>query len=105
MPFPSPLVPLTERGGTKLSTIVCQATGVPDPGNNVVGLPWVGQGVDPSLIELDWIDFRCEAQGPSVLGAAPVSLSPDKTSVTINFSQTGGDAALLRATLKHTIVS
>jgi hypothetical protein len=104
MPFPN-LSPKPERISGYDSTLVCENTGVPDNGDNVIGLPWVGQGIDPGLIEEDWIDFRVEAQGPSVTGASVVSIASDKQSVTINFTQTGGDAAMVRATLKSTIDS
>jgi hypothetical protein len=89
------------------STMYAEVTGVPDNGNNVIGLPWVDQGIPPSQVEEDWIEFRVEALGPSVTGASVVggSLSPDKRSITLNFSQSGGDAAILSANLIHTEIS
>ena len=98
------LVPITYEN-LDVSNQVCESVGVPDPGANVVPLPWVGQGVDPVLIDLDRIDVRVEALGPSVTGASVVSLAPDKLSITIDYTQGGGDATLTRATLNHTIVS
>ena len=103
MAFPD-LDPKTWANGV-VSNQVCEATGVPINGNNVIGLPWVDQGIDPTLIELDRIDFRVEAQGSSVTGSAEVSIAPDKKSVTLSFVQSGGDAAIVRAWLAHTEIS
>ena len=98
------LVPIVYTNGDT-SNQIAEATGVPVNGNNVVPLPWVGQGVDPALIDLNRITFRVEAQGPSVTGSEVVSLAPDKLSAILNFDQTGADEALVRATLAHTIGS
>lgn len=103
MPVPA-LVPFTYENGS-VSEQFCTAQGAPVNGNNVISLPWVGQGVDPILIELDRITFRVEAQGPSVTGSDEVSISADKTTATLSFVQVGADEALVEATLHHTIVS
>ena len=103
MPFPNLAPFVYENGDT--SDQVAQAQGVPDNGNNVIGLPWVGQGVNPDLIELGRIKFRVEGLGPSVQLATEVSIAPDKTTVTLNFDQTGADEAIVTATLHHTIIS
>jgi hypothetical protein len=87
------------------SNLICESQGAPTNGNNVIGLPYVGIGIDPSIIDLDRLDFRVEAQGPSVTGASIVSLAGDKLSVTLNFDQSGSDDALVRCTLNHTIIS
>jgi hypothetical protein len=103
MPFPA-LVPITYDNGN-VSDQVAEATGVLDNGNNVIALPWVGQGVDPSLIDLKRIEFRVEALGPSIQAVSEGALSPDKLSVTLVAVQVGTDQAIVKATLNHTIVS
>jgi hypothetical protein len=103
MPIPD-LIPITYDNGDE-SDQVCESTGVPVNGANVIGLPWVGQGVDPTLIDLKRIKFRVEALGPSVQLASEGALSPDKLSVTLNFIQVGADQATVNAVLNHTIIS
>jgi hypothetical protein len=98
------LVPITYDDGD-VSNLVCESVGVPDPGPNVIPLPYVALGIDPGIIDLQRLEFRVEALGPSVTGASVVSLAPDKTSVTIDYTQGGGDATLTRAVLNHTIIS
>jgi hypothetical protein len=108
MPFPS-LQPRTDsRQGTHnngQSTIWAEAEGVPDDGDNVIGLPFLALGIQPFLINEDWLDVRVEALGPSVSCARFVSLAPDGTSVTINFDQGGGDQARVTVGIMHTVVS
>jgi hypothetical protein len=106
MPFPD-LQPRTDNrkgpGGT--SVIWAEADGVPDNGANTFGLPFLSEGVDPAVIDEDWIDVRVDALGPSVTGAQFVSLSPDKTQMTINFTQVGADQARVRVQLLHSLIS
>lgn len=103
MPIPD-MAPVTYDNGD-VSNLVCEAVGAPVNGANVIALPWVSQGIDPSLIDLNRIAWRAEALGPSVTGASEGALAPDKLSQTINFVQGGADQVRLRATLNHTIIS
>ncbi len=103
MAFPG-LLPITYDNGVQ-SNQVCERVGVPDNGNNVIALPWVGQGIPAALIDLDRIEFRVEALGASVTGATVVSLSADKTSATLSYAQSGLNSARTRATLHHTTIS
>jgi len=73
------------------------ATGTPVNGNNTFDI-----SMDPNLIDnIDWFTFDVYPQGASVTGASYVSVSGDKRQVTINFTQTGLDQALVRAVYTH----
>lgn len=98
------MAPIVYDNGV-VSPQICEAVGAPVNGANVISLPWVGQGIDPSLIDADRILWRAEALGASVTGASEGALAPDKLSQVINFTQLGTDQVRLRATLNHTIVS
>lgn len=103
MAFPD-LDPIVYENGDE-SDQVAEATGLLDNGDNVIALPWVGQGVDPALIDIQRINFRVNALGPSLQSVSEGALSPDKLSVTLVAIQVGADQAIVKATLNHTIVS
>ncbi len=109
MPFPDLDPKADTRGGDAdgASTLWASATGVPDNGANVIGLPFVDNGVDPDQIQEDWMDVRIDANGPSITAANPVpgSLSADKKSFTVDFTQAGLDTATVTVNLIHTLVS
>jgi hypothetical protein len=109
MSFPD-LDPRTDaRQGTHnngRSTLWAEAEGVPANGDNVIGLPFIGLGINPiHWINEDWLDVRVEALGPSVSCARFVSLAPDGSSVTISFDQSGSDQARVTVAIIHTVVS
>ena len=107
MPFPD-LDPRPDtRGNTPghTSTLWAEATGVPDNGDNVFAIPFVGLGMNPNVIDEEWLDIRVEADGPSITGATFVSISGDKLSMTINFVQGGGDAATVTVVITHSLIS
>lgn len=106
MPFPD-LQPRPDarKGPGGQSVIWAEATGVPDNGDNTFALPFISEGVDPAAIDEDWLDVRVAADGPSITGAAFVSLSADKTQMTINFTQGGADQATVTVSIIHSIVS
>lgn len=91
MSFPD----LVEKTGGVLHS---EATGVPDNGNNTFAL-----GLDPEVVDEDWLELEVDLGG-SVTDAAFVSMSPDKTQITMSFVQGGVDAVTVRAKQKHTIV-
>jgi hypothetical protein len=106
MAFPD-LTPRTDnrQGGRAPSTIWAEAEGVPVNGNNTFALPFLDEGIQPSLIDEDWIDIRVEALGPSVRSSAFVSLAADKQSMTLSFEQIGADQARVTVALIHTVIS
>ena len=106
MAFPdlTPRADLRQGPGGE-STLWAEATGVPDNGNNTFALPFVANGIEPSQIDANWIKIVAVALGSSVSGAAFVSLSADKTEITVSFVQSGADSVRLTARLTHTMVS
>lgn len=91
MAFPN----LVQRPGSRLWS---EATGVPVNGPNTFALD-----LDPALVEAEWLFFDIQSLGPSVNGVSFVSLSADKTQITLDFIQTGTDAVRVVAQLLHTI--
>lgn len=113
MPFPDlTLVPDVLKGGGSVLLLAAEATGVPDNGNNTFGLPFVAAGVDPALVDPSRMVIEVEpdpgrpAGGsllPGVEDARFVSLSPDKTQLTLAFSQTAVGNARVTVTVNHTL--
>ena len=90
MAFPN----LTVKSG---GTFTSEATGVPANGNNTFDI-----NIDPTVIDdSNWFTFHVIALGASVLNATNPVVSADKTQVTINFLQTGGDSAKVIAEFVH----
>jgi hypothetical protein len=97
MPFPN----LALRAG---GTYHAEATGVPDNGNNTFTIPFVAAGIDPDLVDEDWLDINVIPSGAGVTGAtlgAPL-LSVDKGSMTLSFAADGITAARVIVKLNHT---
>jgi len=106
MAFPDLLPkPDLRKGPSGESEIWAENTGVPVNGDNVIGIPFIANGIDPDDIDADWLDVLVEALGPSITASAFVSLAPDKQSVTINITQTGGDSARIRISVIHSLIS
>lgn len=93
MAFPNLVL---KTGGVLTST----ATGVPVNGNNTFLLNIPTKNIDST----NWLKLNIFALGPSVTGATFVSLSPDNTSVTVNFVQTGADQCKVEAVLVHSTI-
>ena len=75
------------------------ATGTPANGTNTFAL-----AIDPSVIDNpDWIVVDVYQLGPSVTGASNLVVSGDKTTISIDFVQTGADQARVEARLEHSI--
>ena len=89
MPFPN----LTLRSG---GTLTAEATGTPDDGDNTFAL-----AIPPAYVDENWLELDITLNGPSVTSATYVSLSGDKTQLTVNFGQTGADTVTLIATMIH----
>ena len=79
--------------------LVASATGTPTNGNNTFE-----HGIAPHLIDEDWLDILVTALGPTVSAVSYVSLSADKRSITLNFTQGGTDTAYVRVSLVHSRV-
>lgn len=77
-----------------------QATGVPDNGSNTFLHNW---DLDPSQIDEDSIVVTAVAQGSSVTAVGNPTLSADKLSLIINFTQSGSDSCLLIAEHVHSL--
>lgn len=107
MAFPNLTPKADNRQGatSKVSDIVAEATGQPDNGVQTVGLPFVSQGIDPTIIDEEWLQIRCDALGPSVTGCTFVSLAADKLSMDLSFTQSGTDQATVKVTLIHSVIS
>jgi hypothetical protein len=93
------------QGGRSPSTIWAEAEGVPANGANTFGLPFIAEGIQPSLVDEDWLDIRVEGLGPSIKSSSFVSLAADKQSMTLNFEQVGTDQARVTVALIHTVIS
>ncbi len=92
MPFPD----LTRLAGR---TNLSQATGIPDNGNNTFLHGW---DLDPSQIDEDLIELEYVLPDPSVVSAVSfVSLSADKLSLTLSFTQSGAGQAQVVAKHQH----
>lgn len=98
MSFPN----LALRAG---SVLWAEATGIPDPGNNVFTIPFVASGVPASKVEEDWLVFfnAISPTTPGVVSATFVSLSADKTTVTMSFDADGVGVTTLYCWLVHSI--
>lgn len=106
--MPAALVPIqdTRFNGNVPSASFCRVTFVPLNGNDVLTLPWQTlQGIPAAGIQAEFMKIHIEALGPSVTNAKWVSLAPDKNSITINFTQTGGDAVEVTVINWHSIVA
>jgi hypothetical protein len=83
--------------------LISQATGVPVNGANTFGIPYADAGIDPNEITEDnlVVDVLRDSTTSSVEGAVAGTpfLSPDKTQMTLDIVQTGGDAATIRCQL------
>jgi hypothetical protein len=114
VPFPALLLRPDINSPGNVAQIYAEATGIPDNGLNVIGLPFVSDprsGVAPSLVTEDWLEFWLDLNGengtvPGVSDAAFVSLAPDKLSLSWTFSQTapGIGTARMICRLIHTAV-
>jgi len=92
MAFPD----LTLKTGGQLHS---QATGQPVNGSNTFAL-----AIPPAKIDnTDWLSIEVIPLGSSITGASFVSISGDKTQITVNFTQTGTDQATVKAEFKHTL--
>jgi hypothetical protein len=89
VPFPN----LTLLAGR---TNLSEATGAPDNGNNTFLHGW---NLDPSQIDEELIELEYVLIDPSVTAVSFVSLSPDKLSLTLNFTQSG--AGQVQVVAKH----
>lgn len=78
--------------------LFAEATGVPTDGPNTFAL-----GINPDLVDPDWLIINVIGGGPSIAGAAYVGLSADKRLITIDFTQLGSDAARVVVQLVHTL--
>jgi hypothetical protein len=100
-------------GGT--SNAWAEATGIPDNGNNTFTLPFVAAGIDPNLIQADWMRITVTLNGrqlqngtvlaAGVTDAAFVSLAANKTDLTLTFTQgaPGVGQANVGVELIHTV--
>jgi hypothetical protein len=93
-----------------LSVLYAEAIGVPDDGNNTFELPFVSAGVDPALVDADWLEFDVFLNGddgtiPGVDGAVFIGLAANKVDCTVNFNQTapGVGTARMVCRLIHSV--
>jgi hypothetical protein len=76
-----------------------EKTGVPVNGNNTFA-----HNIAPELIDNpDWLNIDVYLNG-TVTNASGGTLSPDKTEITVNFTQTGGDSCRVVARYIHSVV-
>lgn len=106
-------VPDQLKGGGVDFPYSAEATGIPSSGNNVINLPWVSMGIPLDVILNGvlriWVDpdparSAGGSVAPGVTDCRFVSLSPDKTQLTLDFAQSGVGVARVVAYLSHTIV-
>jgi hypothetical protein len=83
--------------------LISQSTGVPVNGTNTFGIPYVAAGINPDEITEDnlVVDVLRDSPTSSVTEAVAGTpfLSPDKTQMTLEVVQGGGDAVTVRCTL------
>lgn len=73
------------------------AEGVPDNGNNTIGLPF-----RPEIIDPDKLVVNVYSLGASVSNAQIISVDPINAEMVISFDQIGVDQARVEAVLRHT---
>jgi hypothetical protein len=101
MPFPDLQLksdPAKGPGGTQ--QLFAEGTGVPDNGNNTFLIPFVAAGVNPAEVDPEkmkiFVDPDPTRANPGVTDARFVSLSPDRTQLTMSFVQSGaGDCTVV----------
>jgi len=84
-----------------------EATGVPADGVNMIGLPFLAQGLPPEEVQEDWLLVLVQLiPGGSVTRAEPAVpfLTPDKQFMLIDFDQSGGDPCNVIVQNKHSLV-
>ena len=72
------------------------AEGVPDNGNNTIGLPFRKEIIDPDRLVIDVFSL-----GSSVTNAELISVDPDNQEMVVNFTQSGNDEARVEAVIRH----
>ena len=108
MPFPD-LVPMpdTAKGPGGIQNQFAEATGIPSNGNNTFDIPFIGLGANPSEVDPDKMKiFMIPSRViPGVTDVSFVSLSADKTQMTLSFVQTapGVGEARVVVQLQHSI--
>jgi hypothetical protein len=82
--------PDTYKAPPQIQLMFAEATGVPDDGNNTFAIPFIGLGVRPSEVDPDKMKIfvQFSQDNPGVTNAEFVSLSADKTMMTLDFTQT-----------------
>jgi len=74
-------------------------TGTPTNGVNTFAL-----AMNPDLIDnTDWLTVNVYPLGPSITGVSGLTVSGDKTQISVNFVQTGADQARVEAIYEHSI--
>jgi hypothetical protein len=94
---------------------VAESEGVPVNGLNVIGIPFVDVGIDPTTFDAAYLEVivRPLIVGSSVTfvteGVHPTPIEPgsalaaDKKSIALDFTQGGADAALVQVILRHSV--
>lgn len=105
MPFPDLQPKPDPNSPTGAATLYAEAEGIPDDGDNTFGLPFVGLGIDPSLIDERWLQYWADIDGwqgtvPGVTQLTFVSLDPNKELITFNFSQLNPGLGTCRLTIR-----
>lgn len=88
--------------------MTAKAIGVPDNGNETFGIPWVPfMGMDPAQIDEENLELTVvqSTLAPGVTSARLVSLAADKSSITVDFTQTvpGTGRCMVICSLKHSL--
>ena len=108
MPFPNLALRTDVNAPNGVSLHYAEVTGVPDNGDNTFDLPFVGAGIDPTLIDVqgDWLEIDADPLGPSVTGVTEGSplMNAARTQMTLNFDQSGADSCRVRVRLIHSSV-
>jgi len=79
--------------------LLAEATGVPSNGNNTFAL-----GLSPLDVDEDWLNILTVAITDSVTDVTYISLSADKTHLTLNFAQSGTGSCRVTAWVTHSTV-
>ncbi len=111
MPVPDLVLRPDPNSPTGQADLWAENTGPPLNGLNNIGIPFIddppaGAGIDPGVVDEDWMVVEVEPLGPGVSAASPASpfLAPDRRSVNINFTADGVTQATVRIIIPHSTI-
>jgi hypothetical protein len=110
VPFPDLTLRTDTRRPEGVAQTWAEAQGVPDNGVNTIALPFLAAGIPEEQLDEDWLEIDVvplnEPSSVTAVSYVVGSLATlGKAAIQLNFTQTGGDAVLVRVRVIHTLVS